>query len=1593
MQYFSVERDVGSGPPNYWRQNSFIIVFLLVGIMAIGRFAYAVDFDVTVNLSWSEYQVSSQTLSVTADGKTWGKCHHDEYRDGAINIPFAQTVILNQSVNGECDGKYTRYREEGKGWMEFNGTRVLHNYQGQLQFNIYARNHRSSSLRNLLKCYDCTVGITTSFSGGTPTPKQSTNSYSYSIEPSQITPLEVDRITLPISGDVIPQGATCEAISGHDDVEVLCEQQGEGFVIYANIDNEAPTVSDPSPANPTELEERADITLNWIGNDLENDDLTYDVFFGGELICENITTTTCVVPADKLEFGTEYMWYVEAKDKYQTSTKEIWNFSIRDNLPPEPFTYIAPVNALDNVKTGEDIIFEWNASSDKDGEEITYQLCRQKIGGEIVCNPKQSETSKTLPPDTLEYGTAYEWFVVARDTYGNTTIGNDEIYWSLTTIQAPVNLLMTADAGRSNSRLEWSITNDAAVAHYRILRVPEGGDFTPDTEITTVDTPADFFLDEDALDAGSKYCYRIDALDADKTPLHQSNSTCVTAGMTTLAMKDVGGLQGTEVDVPIMLPNAGGLQIGSSDIWLGYDPNVIEVPVDENNNCKAKEEGSLIDGKNYSVGCKVDPQSDDFHIVKISISDNDFTAPPLEGEGALIYVTFNVIGEALSSSPLKLIPFDGFNGSTMQDYDFIDIPIEFEDRSFTVQTRKRGTRDGNRIPKLRVGAEYSRGDLNGNGTPQTVDARMAQFIGVGKLEPTSKQRIAGDVNEDGTVDSADAYKITYFVLNSEWPGTSSTNTRRRSVRDGNSATNLSLEEVSGESGSIVTTTLSINNLPKLSAMNLAIVYDTQVIEKITKVSKTGLAAGTDLVFHDDGNGILRIGISTQQAISGNGDLATLELQLATGGNVKTSPLSIAQAHLYNSAGHDFGITLQRTITASHGKVTLIDIEPSETPKDDGVVTTMEELIGSTSEPTEPVGPVYTASGTIIDKDNNPISGIVVQIKDKNAVTNKEGQWEISDLISNHYLLEATGENYEFKPQVIAVRDTDVVVEIEGSPITVPVYTASGQLLDDFGKPIFNATVEINSNEMNKVVTTDENGIWKVSLPNDTYTLTAFKVDNEGLHQFVSKKFTIVDGDSEIEVNNDGPHHADGTITNDSGNPIAGVTIQVSNDETVREITTNSQGYWRVDGLFENISKNYQVTANKNGYVFGTKECGVGPGQFCKLVFEPESVLDVRVYSDPEQLKEGDEITYTIKVVNNGDATATGVNLAIVMLEGANFVSINPVDGGSCNSETMTCSLPNLKFTEYAAIEVVMASIDANKIVNRITVKSNEYPDNVKLSLKKVKPNFSVSIKGTPNPVIMGDTIHYTANVELNQYAPTPATGIKLVMKLPTGVRLESVNTEHGSCNSSPATVTCSLTNLSINNPDDISQATVNMNVKIIDAGLLVAILEGKVTANEYPAHIYRKRSQIFVPPEYQVGMAIVVDVTGSMQEEINGIKKALKKFMEEIGADQFPLSALVVFRDEVTVKAITSNMDELMKSIDKIEVNFGGSCAEASIEALDKAISHVKEGGTIFFVTDASPYSDADVIGMVERLNAKNIKLNPVVTGDCTNRDNWNLPE
>ena len=375
-----------------------------------------------------------------------------------------------------------------------------------------------------------------------------------------------------------------------------------------------------------------------------------------------------------------------------------------------------------------------------------------------------------------------------------------------------------------------------------------------------------------------------------------------------------------------------------------------------------------------------------------------------------------------------------------------------------------------------------------------------------------------------------------------------------------------------------------------------------------------------------------------------------------------------------------------------------------------------------------------------------------------------------------------------------------------------------------------------------------------------------------------------------------------------------------------------------------------------------------------------------LYTD-QALPQGENLIYMITVTNKGNDIAKEVVLTETLPEGTELVSIEALTGGSCDVSTMTCTLPDLTPGARVNVKVEVSNNQDTTLLNIVQVTANEYPSDVQVTTTEIKPYLSVSINDLPDPVEMLMPLSYRVEVELNKHASSDASDIKLVMTLPFGVELKSVNSDDANCDTSKLPIViCSVTDLSIG-----SKATLKVDTVLKDAGLLLLTNQASVTANEYPTHAMIERTKIVVPDDIKVDIAFVIDVTGSMQQEINGVQKALKDFIAKIGSNESPLVALITFRDYVKVRAFTRDLNVLLDSVKKLGASGGETCPEASVEAMILAIEHLKDGGVILFTTDASPYADADIEKLGNLISGKDMNLITILTGDCTNQDSWNV--
>jgi uncharacterized repeat protein (TIGR01451 family) len=472
-------------------------------------------------------------------------------------------------------------------------------------------------------------------------------------------------------------------------------------------------------------------------------------------------------------------------------------------------------------------------------------------------------------------------------------------------------------------------------------------------------------------------------------------------------------------------------------------------------------------------------------------------------------------------------------------------------------------------------------------------------------------------------------------------------------------------------------------------------------------------------------------------------------------------------------------------------------------------------------------------------------------------------------------------------------------------------------------------------------------------------------------------------DNGLTILGEGPYSASGTIKDKLG-PIAGVTVQIAG----KTATTDATGNWQITGL---TAGNYTAEATQDGYLSLIQQFEVSEAMpKANVPLKLTSLLKVQVSTQPKVAKQNDNVTYLVNVTNNGTRPATGLVLKDLIPAGTTTISM---EGDHCNTNTVSCTLPDLAPGNTAKVKLIVNAPQAGNQANTAQITANNYPADSLVTVKEILPTLSALTNCTPNPVPMLTGLHCVVEVNLSQYATAPATGLKVVTTLPNGVELQTAKTDFGTCDTTQLPkVTCALNDLP--NGTTASKATLNFDMTLKDAGLLVLTQETTVSSDNYGSHLSRARTTIKIPSDLQVDLALVIDITGSMQGEIDGVKAALKKFIATLDPTASPLVALLVFKDDVTVKAFTKDMNVLLKAIEALKADGGGTCPEASVEAVELAAHHVKPGGQIWFTTDASPYADADVQAVLDLLQSKNIRFNATVTGDCTtagsaNDDQW----
>uniref|UniRef100_A0A1I8GAU0 VWFA domain-containing protein n=1 Tax=Macrostomum lignano TaxID=282301 RepID=A0A1I8GAU0_9PLAT len=135
----------------------------------------------------------------------------------------------------------------------------------------------------------------------------------------------------------------------------------------------------------------------------------------------------------------------------------------------------------------------------------------------------------------------------------------------------------------------------------------------------------------------------------------------------------------------------------------------------------------------------------------------------------------------------------------------------------------------------------------------------------------------------------------------------------------------------------------------------------------------------------------------------------------------------------------------------------------------------------------------------------------------------------------------------------------------------------------------------------------------------------------------------------------------------------------------------------------------------------------------------------------------------------------------------------------------------------------------------------------------------------------------------------------------------------------------------------------------------------------------------------RTSLAIVFDTTGSMKDDLNGVKRGAHRILEtEITKNKIANFILVEVNEPVVSRArVTTNPRDFQDMIDDIFVQGGGDCPESTVLGIKYALEAALPHSYIYVFTDASakdPHLTNEVLDLIMK---KESQVVFVLTGDC----------
>jgi hypothetical protein len=1309
----------------------------------------------------------------------------------------------------------------------------------------------------------------------------------------------------------------------------------------------------PTPSSNTrDIDYNSDLELSWIaGEDPEElfNQSTFSVYLqsvqGVNIAltgCDNLAPNqSCTVSAESLERDQTYVWGVSVNGN--EARKTVWSFSTKSNTAPVAPTYISPENGKEGIDPKNALELSWNESFDADGDTLTYDCRYQKVGGSPqLCTLNDNNTKGSIKKDALEHEAQYEWWVEVSDSIAQPVKGEK---WTFSTISAPIGLKLEAISGYNSTLLKWEFSNNSfnnnADIEYHILRAEktEGTSVLnyPDDLIGSVNGANSSCHDEgnaeeesvdncgspsnEVLEKKTDYCYGVYAVVEEV--VYRSEQACVTFGQVILAIESQrSDISDGFVTIPISILNAGGLEIDNGDIVFQYDTKYFSY-----SEVVAGDLGDLgLEGKENEQG----------GIVRFSFSTSD--RDPLIGEGALFRVKLELTDAAINSEDEVSADFSLLNDgvidgviyvTSIYDADLNEVQLKLIGDSIRLNRDRRESVTA----KVTLTKAYFRGDLNGDGRKLTVDAVLARRIGVGRIQDfTDEEYNAGKVNFDELVNSNDARMIIYHVLNGGvWPDEiqrqtrSGRNLRSDRVRE---TVVLRLNDIQANSGEEVETVLSVENLSDLAATNLVLVYDTNVVAGITRVTRTGIASKASLEYRDNGMGLLRIGLDSQDPISGSGDIAIIKLRLKTSDSIttKTSGFRIAHTLLYDVYGRNMSTSeLQTMIEADNATITLNDIVEPEKSEIQPAIKPLPE-----NDPSQQA--IYSIIGKVIDVRGNAINGVTITAGDKTIVTDNFF-WILQGYAEGSYTVNAIKEGYSFAPQTCVL----------GGNLNCSVtFLAKSNANDIFDEDSENGDTTIGGSDVSrfqatiKVLDKAGQGITGISIEVGGETYVTDVNGEVNIHEMLEGKYTVA------------------ILT-------ALDYVYEAKDFTVSSNTRHAKVYLKPSAPKFTVKTQWTPTKVYEGDTSG-------------MLYQPVIT------------NKGEKIATNVQLSFNLAPNATATSAKVDAPEGVDAGTCNIA------GQVITCDIMDLLPNEAITVSIVAVPTGTDTMVNVAQISSAEYPTHTDTLSVGITPYFSVNSWPIPNRVLKDNYAVLRIRLSNNPFNSAEVNNLSSQLHLPLGVEFVSYQTDDGNCQYAEHTLTCNVNPIPVGEYVDVDVTVKSSVVgehayKVLTTSNFPDQETNRKLAVISPLPQMPGNADIFIAFDTTGSMDDNLEAAKGAVKQFVEIAKD-KAVKPKIGLVFFKDDAQVVLVTD-DLQLVIDKLDSVVPSGGDEKYFCREASEQAIIKALDSL--KVKDG-VILLVTDAPPHPDTNLNTALSIMKSpeRSVIFNALVAGDECNAAKFN---